>query len=187
MKQTLVLAGCAIFLLGLAGCQNANRAVKVIVEGDGQFPEFLTGTWKADKHGWEFVFEPDGRISSAVVSLGRVRIKPGRVTTVPMKKGGKGVYEPGEWMVYYAPISRELTVKISLKNFYMESGRAVVEGESTVIFVGPVSENGKVWYADCTSLPEYVVHTAKHPHFEMSEDPNYGITYTVTFEKVRED
>jgi hypothetical protein len=42
-------------------------AVEVAVEGGGQFPEFLTGKWKADEGGWEFVFEPNGTISSAVI------------------------------------------------------------------------------------------------------------------------
>ncbi|GAJ19845.1 unnamed protein product, partial [marine sediment metagenome] len=123
MKQLAILAGFAVLLSGLAGCQNANRGgVEVFIEGDGEFPEFLVGRWKADKHGWQFVFEPDGAISSAVISLGRVRMKPGEITTVPMKMDGKGIFEPGEWMVHYAPVGRELTVKISLKNFYVELG-----------------------------------------------------------------
>ena len=126
MKQLVILAGFAVLLLGLAGCQKANRGVdpapprggvEVIIEGGGEFPEFLVGRWKADKYDWQFVFEPDGAISSAVISLGRVRMKPGEITTVPMKMGGKGVFEPGKWMVHYAPAARDLTVEISLKNF----------------------------------------------------------------------
>ena len=186
MKQLLVLFGCCVILSGLAGCQNANRGVEVIIEGGGEFPEFLVGRWKADKHGWEFVFEPDGAISSAVISLGRVRIRPGEITTVPMKMGGKGVFEPGEWMVYYAPAGRELTVKISLKNFYMELGEDVLEGKSTDIFAGPISQDGKVWLADWTSFPDYTAHTAKYPNFKMSGDPNQGVTDSLIFEKVEE-
>ena len=89
MKQLVVFAGFAVLLLGLWGCQNAHSGVEVIIEGGGEFPEFLVGVWKADKNGWEFVFEPDGSISSAVISFGRVRMKPGEVTTVPMKMGVK--------------------------------------------------------------------------------------------------
>ena len=58
-----------------------------IIDGDGRFPSFIAGTWRADRGGWEIVFEPDGKISSAVVSLGRVRIRPGQVTTTAEIKG----------------------------------------------------------------------------------------------------
>jgi len=187
MKQLMLLAGCCIILSGLAGCQNAKRGVKVIIEGGGEFPEFLVGEWKADKDGWEFVFGPDGTISSAVISLGKVRIKPGEVTTVPMKMGGKGVFKPGEWMVHYVPAGRELTVKISLKNFYVELGESVLEGKSTDIFAGPISQDGKVWQVDWTSFPYYVARTAEHPSFIMSEDTDYGISKILIFEKVTEE
>ncbi len=186
MKQLVVLAGFAVLLSALAGCQNANRGVEVIIEGDGEFPEFLVGGWKADKDGWEFVFEPDGAISSAVISLGRVRMKPGQVTPVPTKLGGKGVFEPGKWMVHYAPADRELTVKISLKNFYMELGEAVLEGKSTDVFTGPISQDGKVWQADWTSFPDYTAHTAEYPNFNLSDGTDSGITKSLVFEKVEE-
>jgi len=187
MKQLMLLAGFVVLLAPLAGCQNTNRGVEVIIEGDGEFPEFLVGEWKADKDGWEFVFEPDGTISSAVISLGRVRLKPGEVTTVPMKMGGKGVFEPGEWMVHYAPAGRELTVKISLKNFYVELGKGVVEGKSTDIFAGPISQDGKVWQADWTGFPDYTAHTAEYPNFNLSEGTDAGISKTLVFEKVTEE
>ncbi len=184
MKQLLVLFGCCVILLGLAGCQNANRGIEVIIEGGGEFPQFLVGRWKADKDGWEFVFEPNGAISSAVISLGRVRMKPGEITTVPMKMGGKGIFEPGKWMVHYTPAGRELIVKISLKNFYVELGKDVLEGKSTDIFTGPVSKDGKVWQVDWTNFPDYTVHTAKYPKFPVHRDPNQGVTYSLIFEKV---
>ena len=184
MKQLVLLAGCAVVLAGLVGCQNANSGVDVIIEGGGEFPEFLVGVWKSDKDGWEFVFEPDGTISSAVISLGRVRMKPGEVTTVPMKMGGKGVYEPGEWVVHYTPAGRELMVKISLKNLYVEMGESVLEGKSTDIFAGSIIQEGKVWQVNWTSFPDYVAHTAEHPNFRMSEDPDSGISKILIFEKV---
>ena len=187
MKQLVVFAGCAVVLAGLVGCQNANSGVEVIIEGGGEFPEFLVGGWKADKDGWELVFEPDGRLSSAVVSLGRVRLKPGEVTTVPMKMGGKGIYEAGEWLVHYIPAGRELMVRISLKNLYLEMGENVLEGKSTDVFAGPISQNGKVWQVEWTSFPDYVARTAKHPNFPMFEKTDYGFSKTLIFEKVTEE
>jgi len=186
MKQLLVLAGFAVLLSGLAGCQDPNKGIEVIIEGGGEFPEFLVGKWRADRDGWEFVFEPDGTISSAVISLGRVRMKPGEITTVPMKMGGKGVFEPDEWMVHYAPVGRELMVKISLKNFYVELGKGALEGKSTDIFAGPISQDGKVWQVDWTSFPDYTAHTAEHPNFNLSERTDSGITKSLVFEKVEE-
>ncbi len=189
MKRLLVLLGCAVLLL--SGCQelgrDKKRAVEVIIEGGGEFPQFLVGRWKADKQSWEFVFEPDGTISSAVIALGRVRIRPGQVTTIPMRGGGKGIFEPGQWTVHYAPASRELMVEISLKNFYAELGKDVLEGKSTDVFIGTISEDGKSWHVDWIGFPDYMAHTAKYPSFKMTEDPNYGILKTLTFEKVTEE
>jgi len=89
MKRLVVLAGCAVILLGLAGCQNTGGGdrgvgpaptrgdVEVIIEGGGEFPEFLVGTWKDEKRGWEFVFEPDGTISSVVMGPIPIEMKGG--------------------------------------------------------------------------------------------------------------
>lgn len=187
MKKLVLLAGFAAVLSELVGCQTTAKqtaAIEVIIDGNGEFPQFLVGTWKADKYGWEFVFEPDGTISSAVIALGRVRMKPGQKTTIPMKKGGKGVFEPGQWLVQYIPTDRELMVKISLKNFYTELGGGVLEGKSTDIFVGTISDDGKLWYVDWIGFPVYTAHTAKYPNFDLSADPNYGVSKTLVFEKV---
>ena len=75
MKKIFVLSiyGLLVFMPG--GCRSSvpsKSGVEVIIDGDGRFPEILVGGWKADKGGWEIVFEADGKISSAVVSLGRV-------------------------------------------------------------------------------------------------------------------
>ncbi len=184
MKRLLV---CCLYVVLLIGCQSAGRSksgVDVFIEGGGEFPQSLAGTWRSDKHYWQIVFEPDGSISSAVITLGGVRMKPGEITTVPMKRGGKGIYKPGQWLVHYIPTSRELTVKISLENFHAELGNDILEGKSTDIFIGKVSEDGKVWLVDWTSFPDYTAHTAKYPDFKMYEDPNYVVPKALVFEKV---
>ncbi|MHC4112648.1 MAG: hypothetical protein ACYSWZ_04825, partial [Planctomycetota bacterium] len=108
-------------------------------------------------------------------------------TTVPMKMGGKGIYEPGEWIVHYVPAGRELMVRISLKNLYLEMGENILEGKSTDVFAGPISQNGKVWQVEWTSFPDYVAHTATHPNFPMFEKTDYGFSKTLIFEKVTEE
>ena len=116
-----------VLLMLLIGCQKSSidtisadkSGVDVIVEDGSQFPEFLVGTWKDDEHGWEFVFEPDGTISSAVIALGKFKITPGEITIVPMRMDGKSIFEPGKWLVSYDPSQRELMVQIVLKNLYV--------------------------------------------------------------------
>lgn len=188
MKRLLLLLFCGLSIFLLGGCQAAGRGksgVDVLIEGGGEFPQSLVGTWRADKNYWEIVFGPNGTISSAVTAPGGIRMKPGQTTVVPMKLGGKGVYEPGQWMVHYIPANRELTVKISLENFRAELGEDILEGKSTDVLSGKVSEDGKVWLVDWTSFPDYVARTKKYPEFRMTEDPNYGITDSVTFRKVQ--
>lgn len=183
MKQLLVLVGCVVLLLGLAGCQNSHRskAVEVIIEDGGEFPEFLVGRWKANKHNWEFVFEPDGTISSAVISLGKVRMTPGTTTYVPMKLGGKGVFEPGLWTVQYSKAQRRLAVGISVKRFRAELGKNLIEGSRRDAFIGTVSEDGKQWEAEWYSFPQYVAHT-KQRH-ELAVDPNDNPIDVLVFKK----
>ena len=154
MKQLVIFLGSSIFILGLMGCQGLSQAdlpksdVDVIVEGGEEFPETLAGTWKANEQGWEIVFEPNGVISSAVHTLGRIRMKPNQVTKMPMKGQGEGVFECGVWTVYYKPDNRELTVEIVVENFRAELGSGLLEGSSLDVFIGPVSEDGNTWWAE---------------------------------------
>ena len=184
MVQRPLLVCIAMMMFQLAGCQNTNQAVEVIIDDGWSFPHFLVGKWKAETHNWEFVLEADGTISSAVISFGRIRMKPGEVTKVPMKMGGKSVFEPGEWTVHWAGAERELTVVIRLKHFYAELGGGVLEGKSTDVLVGEVSDDGRVWLVDWTSFPGYIAHTAKYPDFDLSADPNYGVSKTLIFKRV---
>ncbi len=174
-------------LVGCNGSAGNKTGVQVTVDGNGQFPDYLVGRWKANEYGWEFVFEPDGTISSAIHSLARIEMKPGQPTIVPMKKGGQGVFEPGEWLVNYIPDTRELTVQVSLKNFRAQMGDNILEGKSTDIFVGPVSKDGTRWEAVWTSFPDYTAHTSEYPNFDMFPDPNYSETKMLVFEKVGEE
>ncbi len=68
--------------------------LSVYLEHTDQFPEELAGTWQSDKDGWRFTFEPDGTISEAQISMGRTKIIPGKVMTVPTLAGGRnGIYK----------------------------------------------------------------------------------------------
>ncbi len=189
MKKLLVLSVCglSVFLLGSCRSSGGNRSgIEVVIDGDGRFPPFLVGRWKADKGGWEIVFEPDGTISSAVVSLGRVRMKPGQLTTTNMILGGKGRFEPGQWTVQYSQAKRELIVEIAIEHFRVELGENVVQGQTWDFFVGLVSSDGQLWWADRFSFPEYIVDTKKYPHYKLPFDPNDEPRESLIFRKVTE-
>jgi hypothetical protein len=183
------LSAAALTLAGCGGERQVKSGVDVTIEGGGEFPQFLAGKWKDKESKWEIVFEPNGVISSVLMGPIDKLMKPGQITTVDTLKGDKagiGVYEPGEWMVNYSPASRELTVKVSLKNFYYEWGDELIEGDSIDIFGGPISQDGNVWQAEWTSFPHYIVSTPEHPNFDLTKgmiDEN-GITTTLTFKKM---
>ncbi len=192
MKRLGVLLLCALFAFLLSGCLPSagdEAAVEVAIDGDGQFPDFLVGTWKADKGGWEIVFEPNGTISSAVVSLG-VRMKPGEVSVVANKGGGEGVFEPGLWTVQYSQERRELIVEIVVAHFRTELrsqlGVNAVQGQRRDFFVGTVSGDGRLWWTNRFSFPESVVDTKKYRDHKLTFDPNDNPPEEILFRKVGE-
>jgi len=189
MKRLVFLLVYIFLAAVLAGCRSSaayKDGVEVIVDDGGQFPDFLVGTWKAEEGGWEFVFEPDGKISSAVVSIGRAKLQPGRTTTVPMQMGGKGVYKPGLWSVQYSHNQRELIVEIAIDHFRVELGDDVIRGRTRDFFVGSVSTDGKSWWADRLSFPEYVVDTGKYHNYKLPFDPKDNPRESILFQKTPE-
>lgn len=188
MKQLLVFVGCAVLLSGLGGCQGPlgkTSGVDVIIDGGGKFPEFIAGRWKDEKRGWEFVFEPDGTISSAVIDSGFMAVVPSEgIATKPMKMDGKAVYELGQWTVQYLPGQRKLSVEVVVDFFHVDIGPHALEGYSVDWFVGPVSEDGTQWEAQWMSAPVYIALTPEPT--ELPVDPNDTIE-TLLFEKVTEE
>jgi hypothetical protein len=177
---------CLLVFL-ISGCRNdavIENGVEVTVDGDGQFPAFLVGTWKADQGDWEIVFAPNGKITSAVISLGRVKLTPGRVTTVPMELGGKGTFTPGPWSVQYLQMQRQLIVEIAVEKFRVELGKNIIKGRTRDFFIGEVSKDGRYWWAQRFSYPEYTVDTAKFPNYKLPVDPNENPKESLLFEKV---
>jgi len=187
MKRFVPLIVYMFLAATLSGCRSSSgNGVEVIIDDDKQFPEFLVGTWKAEEGGWEFVFEPDGKISSAIVSIGRAKLQPGRTTTVPMQMGGKGVYKPGQWSVQYSHNQRELIVEIAIDSFRVELGDNVIKGRTRDFFVGSVSADGNSWWADRLSFPEYIVNTGKYHNYKLPFDPTDNPRESILFQKVAE-
>jgi hypothetical protein len=161
--------------------------MSVVVDGGGRFPASLAGRWKADRDGWEFVIKRNGRIASGVLSLGRVRITPGQTVTVPTRGGGEGVFEPGEWTVYYEPATRQLTVKIAMDHVRIEMGEAVLEGSTIDVLSGAVSLDDGVWQVQWSAFNTYTVSGTNKPGTVLSTHPEYGETKALTFQKMLEE
>lgn len=170
MKRLIVLYGC-ILLFG--GCQELSRSksgVDVTIEGDGQFPQAIAGRWKSNEDGWEFVFEPDGTISSAVIDSGFISVEPAKRTAKKPMKVGKAIYKLGQWTVQYTPASRELGVVVVVDFFHVDIGETWLEGNSTDWIVGTVSEDYQTWRAEWVSAPKYIAFTPEPG--ELPVDPN---------------
>jgi len=188
MRQLVILTGCAVILSGILGCQSAGTpagGIEVIVDGNDQFPPFLVGKWWAENEWLEIIFEPDGSISSATTPVGWTVLRPGHNTITPMKDGSKTVYTPGDWLVHYSPEDRELTVEIVLGYFRVPMGPTIlIEGRSTDIFAGPVSEDGTRWKAQWFSESRFLINTNKYKNHELTEGPL--LKKTIVFKKVAE-
>jgi hypothetical protein len=188
MRLIVYLALGALMAIAGGGCQSApddsSNGVKVVIEGKGAFPKALAGRWRANRDGWQLVFEPDGRLSAAVLSLGQVQVAPGKRTTVPTRSGGEGVFDPGLWTVHYVPATQELTVKISMDHVRIELGGNTLEGNSTDIFAGKVVPSDGLWQAEWTTFTDYTAQTPEGLAVKLATDATYGEAKLLTFRKV---
>jgi hypothetical protein len=191
--MTLVRIFCkhllALLLMAApGGCQDpqppSSQDVRVVLEGVDAFPEALAGRWKADRDGWEFFFEPNGRLTSAVVSLGRVTVTPGRTTTVPTRSGGEAVFEPGPWTVHYSGATSQLTINITMDYVRVEMADSTLEGQSKDTFAGPVSLDDGLWQAQWTTFTDYMAQSTTGIRVPLRTDPTYGETKPLTFTRV---
>jgi predicted small lipoprotein YifL len=154
MKRLLVLAGCAIVLLALAGCGRQNRRTLNLPPSAGQkneFPEVMVGVWESQTtdYKWAFKLERDGSISKMFHVLAKeVDLNEGGVFWEGPDPGTYAVFVMGPCEAEYNKRTRELKVKIILDYFQMVLPQGQVEGTSNEYFQGPVSADGKTWKAD---------------------------------------
>jgi hypothetical protein len=181
---------CIVAPLLSAGCHSAAetaRSVNVVIEGPGTFPASAAGRWRADRDGWEFVFDSEGHLVSAVLGLGRVEVTPGEAVTLPTRSGGESTFEPGEWTVHYVPQSRQLTVNIVLDHVRIDMAGTILAGDSTDVFSGTIQPDEGVWQVQWTAFSHYTVQAPNQPPQELSTDETYGETKALTFQKVPEE
>ena len=157
MKKLLVTLGCAVFLLGLAGCGQQSEKISGQSQlesketKDDVFPEFLAGVWRADRFNWAFKFESDGSILRLKhMFAGKVKMEEeGVYLEGPEPNDGTfAVFVMGLCEAKYDASSRQLSVKVTLEKFHMRLPGGDLEGRQEDYFDGPVSEDGKTWTVD---------------------------------------
>jgi hypothetical protein len=141
MKKFVFYIFTGIFLF--AGCQSENR--KQPQAAAVQLPPEIAGIWKAQDSPWQIVLSQDGKVSSAILPLGEVEVKPNQKTMVEMKDGNMSAYTAGNFEVNYNSLSRELEVTIEMKSIHVVILDESLDGNSMDIFSGRVSEDGKIW------------------------------------------
>ena len=161
-------------LLAAAGCPPANGPGPT--RSTIKLPAEVAGMWKAKDSPWEIVLSADGAVSSAVIPMGEVRIRPNQTTKVEMKDGSFSTYEAGECPVEYTPATRELFVSIVMKEIHVVFMENQIDGNSTDRFVGRVSEDGTQWAAELMTKFDY------GPRFPMDANDMYA--GPILFEKV---
>ena len=174
MKQLVVLAGCAVVLLGLAGCQW--QLGKLFEGGKTVLPPDIAGMWKARGEPWKIVLSPDGTVSSALIPMGAVEVRPNQTTEMEMKDGSISTFKAGDCIVEYMPDTRELFVIVEIEEFHIRFLDNRIDGNSIDRFIGPVSEDGKTWMADWINVFDY------GPRFPQG--PVYA--QPLTFEKIED-
>lgn len=151
MKPKVVIAFLTIWLLGSAGCYGpAGRT-----SAGRPLPPEVAGTWQARDSAWRIILSRQGNVSSAVIPMGEVEIRPKKTTRVEMKDGSFSTYMAGDCVVNYTAATRELFVSIEMKKIRVVYMDNVVDGNSIDRFVGPVSADGKVWTPDLISVFDY--------------------------------
>jgi hypothetical protein len=186
MKKTAVICCLGLVAVAIAGCEglfSKSKGVEVVVADNSKFPEYLVGKWVNKSNSWEFVFEPDGTISSALIDSGFMWVKPSEgIAIKPVKFGGKSIYKLGKWLVEYTPATRELAVEVVVTHFHIDMKPNWLEGNSTDWFVGPVSKDGQTWDAAWSSFPKYFACTPDCS--ELPVDYN-NTTLDIVFKKVK--
>jgi len=164
----------AWLLWAAAGCHEPSR-VRPIAK---PLPSDIAGVWKAQDSPWKIVLSADGTVSSAIIPMAQAEIKPNQTTKFEMRDGSHSTFKAGDCVVQYTPATRELFVSIEVKKIHIVFEDNVIDGSSTDRFVGPVSEDGKVWSAEWITVSDY------GPRFP--QDPNDVFAEPLIFEKVKE-
>jgi len=174
LRSGIVFLFACIGLL-MCGCPRSVDRGPVV---KSVLPEDIAGTWKARESAWKIVLDRNGTVSSAVVSMGEVEVRPNKTTEFDMKDGSISRIKGGDCVVDYTAATRNLYVSIEVEEVHIVFGEAVIDGNSVDRFIGHVSEDGKEWVVDWINVFDY------GPRFP--QDPNDVYAQPLIFEKIEE-
>jgi hypothetical protein len=172
--KSVIFFSLAMFICAAAGCQTSVRQSST---GKTILPTDIAGTWKAQDSPWKIVLNPEGKVSSAVIPMGEVEIKPNQTTKAEMKDGSISTFTAGDCVVEYTPNKRELYVCIEMEKIDIKFLNNVIAGNSIDRFVGTVSQDGKFWMADWINVFDY--------GSQFPQDPNDIYAKPLVFEKMK--
>lgn len=176
MKNVAAVFFCFWLICGwLSGCEKPEQITSV---GRVRLPAGVAGTWQARDNVWRIVLTESGQVDSAVIPLGEVEIKPNKTTKVQMDDGRYSTYKAGDCTIEYDAALRELVVAIEMEEIQILFMDNRITGNTKDVFIGTVSEDGKVWETDWLNW------------FDLGErfpmDPE-GVGAVLIFDKVEEE
>jgi len=110
--------------------------------------------------------------------MGVVEVKPNQTARIEMKDGSYSTFEAGDCVVEYMPATRELFVSVQMEEIHVVFLDNAIDGNSIDRFIGPVSEDGKVWTADWITVFDY------GPRFPQDANDTFG--GQLIFEKIEQ-
>jgi len=184
VKRILLIAA-GVFFFGLCGCQqteessSSNPGSLLSDKSGNLFPEFLVGTWKADKARWILTFESDGSISSFRHFVGMdIDVGEGGLSE-EWRDGIVATYILGPCQAVYTPATRQLDVTIIIEYFNIDFPNGQMGGDFVDYLKGPVSEDGERWTVNWLSY--CTIEGAVPP------DPNKIQPRPLIFKKIRNE
>jgi hypothetical protein len=184
------IIGTVCVVLGAGGCQPRRQRLEIpdkselVLIGTSSFPENLAGRWLDDRMRWDIVIEKDGQISEVIHNMGRVTVKLGQVTNVPLRDGGEAIMQPGQWVLQYDGDSREMAISLDIDKVRFQMGSQIVEGFCRDFLYGEVSEDYSTWVAHWNTFPKYYVTAGEYDHYELPMDEHLQDMGVITFKRV---
>jgi hypothetical protein len=143
-------AFCLLFLVGCQESAKKDKSNRIVVESGGKFPKFLAGTWKADRFIWQIEFATDGQMLSVVYVTWseKIDLKQGYIYDEGKEEGDYAYFVLGPCEGTYNPATRELKVKLNMKEYEIRLAGVSLKGRSDDYIEGTISEDGTKWEAD---------------------------------------
>ena len=183
MKRMLFITTALFFMSALYGCQPENETLPSGIgslepkDSGNVFPEFLAGTWEADKARWILTFEPDGSISSFRHYVGMdINVSEGGLRE-EWRNNIIASYVLKTCEAVYIPETRRLEVTVIIDPFNVSTVNDELIGTFVDYLKGPISKDGKKWKVSWLSYGTIV--GAKQP------DPNTIKPKVLTFTKTK--